>query len=124
MPKLIRKNTRLVILQNGIGIENEIAETLRTNAIENFEIRYVYSPVWTTDWINEEAKNKLRNYGIAPPLKSSVDKKLLSQNPAQIFCPRCNSGNSELISQFGSTACKALYRCKECKEPFDYFKCH
>jgi ring-1,2-phenylacetyl-CoA epoxidase subunit PaaD len=87
-------------------------------------IKQQLSPAWSTDWMSEEGKEKLRNYGIAPP------------NPKQQFCssemflqevvtcPRCNSIHTELISQFGSTACKAMYRCMDCKEAFDYFKCH
>ena len=104
-------------------IEQEIISTLRTNGM-NPVIKTVYSPVWTTDWINDSAKEKLRAYGIAPPEKSSMDKNSLAVQPKIIQCPRCKSENTELISQFGSTACKALYRCKNCLEPFDYFKCH
>ena len=95
------------------AIENEIAAVLTENGIDNFEIKYTFSPAWTTDWMNEEAKEKLRVYGIAPP---SPKKK--------ITCPRCASTNIEMISMFGSTACKSLYRCLDCREPFDYFKCH
>jgi ring-1,2-phenylacetyl-CoA epoxidase subunit PaaD len=95
-------------------IESEILSTLRENGIDA-RIKTVFSPAWTTDWMSEEAKMKLNAYGIAPPMKSET---------RSVKCPRCNSSNSELISQFGSTACKALYRCKDCKEPFDYFKCH
>lgn len=71
------------------------------------------SPAWTTDWITEKGKKALFEYGIMPPSKKGV-----------IICPQCKSKKVELISQFGSTACKALYRCKSCLEPFDYFKCH
>jgi ring-1,2-phenylacetyl-CoA epoxidase subunit PaaD len=74
--------------------------------------------------MSEEAKEKLRAYGITPPGKTSLDKNVFSLFPKTISCPRCNSKNTELISQFGSTACKALYRCIDCREPFDYFKCH
>lgn len=104
-------------------IESDIVSTLKEKGIDA-EIKTIYSPVWTTDWISEEAKEKLRSYGIAPPEKTSLDKNSLSPHQKKIHCPKCNSENSELISQFGSTACKALYRCKDCKEPFDYFKCH
>jgi ring-1,2-phenylacetyl-CoA epoxidase subunit PaaD len=106
------------------AIENDIADVLRKNSIENFEIKYTFSPVWTTDWMSEEAKEKLRAYGITPPGKASLDKNVFSLVPKAISCPRCNSKNTELLSQFGSTACKALYRCVDCREPFDYFKCH
>ena len=106
------------------SIENEIALILRTNAIENFEIKYTFSPAWTTDWMNDRAKEKLRAYGIAPPEKSTSDKSVLILQNKIKNCPRCGSENTEMISAFGSTACKALYRCKNCGEPFDYFKCH
>lgn len=105
-------------------IENDIVTLLKEKGISEVEIKMVYKPVWTTDWLTDEAKEKLRIYGIAPPEKSTSDKSVLSLNPKTIRCPRCNSVNTSLISQFGSTACKALYRCNDCKEPFDYFKCH
>jgi ring-1,2-phenylacetyl-CoA epoxidase subunit PaaD len=104
-------------------IENEIISTLRNKGIDA-TIKTVYSPAWTTDWINDSAKEKLREYGIAPPEKNSIDINSISLHPKKIHCPKCNSLNTEMISQFGSTACKALYRCKDCREPFDYFKCH
>lgn len=106
------------------AIENEIAGILQKNSIENFEVRYTYSPAWTTDWLNDHAKEKLRAYGIAPPEKTSADKSVLSLQQKIKTCPRCHSTNTEMIAAFGSTACKALYRCKDCGEPFDYFKCH
>jgi ring-1,2-phenylacetyl-CoA epoxidase subunit PaaD len=99
------------------AIEKDILSLLKENGIDA-KIKTVYSPSWTTDWMNDEAKEKLRVYGISPPDRN--------QEPGtrNVKCPRCNSSNTELISQFGSTACKALHRCKDCKEPFDYFKCH
>lgn len=106
------------------AIENDIAAILRKNEINNFEIRYTYSPAWTTDWLTDEAREKLRKYGIAPPEKASADKNVLLLQQKVKSCPRCGSVNTEMISAFGSTACKALYRCKNCGEPFDYFKCH
>ena len=106
------------------AISNEIVAILRDNGIENVEIKTVFHPVWTTDWLSDDAKERLRVYGIAPPEKASADKNLLVAEPRKIHCPRCNSLHTEMISQFGSTACKALYRCLDCKEPFDYFKCH
>lgn len=78
------------------------------------------TPAWTTDWIQEEAKEKLRRYGIAPP---NADNGCGGSNKPKA-CPHCGSENTELVSQFGSTACKSLYRCITCKEPFEYFKCH
>ncbi len=87
------------------------------------------SPPWTTDWIGEDARQKLRDYGIAPPqegaagdLASARAARLSGSAPA-IACPRCGSTDTERVSQFGSTPCKAAYRCKACLEPFDYFKC-
>ncbi|MEM7068469.1 MAG: 1,2-phenylacetyl-CoA epoxidase subunit PaaD [Pseudomonadota bacterium] len=86
------------------------------------EIRRVVSPAWTTDWITPEGRDKLKAYGIAPPAKASNSVRSLF-GETQVQCPRCESTETEKISEFGSTACKALYRCKTCKEPFDYFKC-
>jgi ring-1,2-phenylacetyl-CoA epoxidase subunit PaaD len=104
-------------------IEDDIRIKLKEIGIDKVEVELVYAPAWTTDWISEEAKEKLRAYGIAPPQHSSVDKKVLLGKERVIKCPLCGSTHTEMISQFGSTACKALYRCLDCKEPFDYFKC-
>ncbi|MCC6690521.1 MAG: phenylacetate-CoA oxygenase subunit PaaJ [Bacteroidia bacterium] len=104
-------------------IENQISAALKAEGINEVQIKMVYSPPWTTDWISDEAKEKLRQYGIAPPEKSTMDKGILLGKNKQPACPQCSSINTSMISQFGSTACKALYRCNNCKEPFDYFKC-
>ena len=88
------------------------------------EVQEQLAPAWTTDWISEEGREKLRAYGIAPPVKGTADKGVLFGESPQINCPRCGSTDTKLISQFGSTACKALYQCQNCREPFDYFKCH
>mgnify|MGYP000300614131 FL=1 len=104
-------------------MENDIKAVLKQNGISDLKITTVYSPAWTTDWIPEEAKEKLRKYGIAPPEKTTEDKSWLTGKSKIILCPRCKSKNTKLISQFGSTACKALYQCQDCLEPFDYFKC-
>lgn len=85
-------------------------------------IQTVLSPAWTTDWITENGKQQLKAYGIAPPVGKSFDQAYLED--IIVPCPQCNSTHTVLVSQFGSTACKALYKCEECKEPFDYFKCH
>ncbi len=83
------------------------------------------SPAWTTDWMSDTGKEKLKAYGIAPPQhKQAVCTPDSFQQEEAIQCPRCNSYHTRLVSQFGSTACKALYQCNDCKEPFDYFKCH
>lgn len=105
-------------------IEDQIKEVLHENKIESFVVKSVLSPAWTTDWITDEAKQKLEDYGIAPPEKGSPNKSLLDPfGPKDIRCPHCKSKNVKMVSQFGSTACKAHYKCIECLEPFDYFKC-
>ena len=96
-------------------IEDQIKEILYANGVSLVDVKMTYSPAWTTDWLSAEAKLKLKQYGISPPL-SSID------TVSFIQCPNCNSFNTEVISDFGSTACKGLYRCNDCKEPFDYFK--
>jgi len=104
--------------------EDDIINALKSKGINEIEVNMVYSPAWTTDWMTEVAREKLRVYGIAPPIKGSQDKGILfSSGPKVVKCPRCNSSNTSLKSQFGSTACKALYTCDDCLEPFDYFKC-
>lgn len=104
--------------------EDDIVKTLHDKGIENVEIKMVYSPAWTTDWMSDEALQKLKDYGIAPPVKGSHDKGVLFENgPKIVECPQCGSKNTILKSQFGSTACKSLYQCQECLESFDYFKC-
>ena len=105
-------------------IEDQIKEVLHENKIESFEVKSVLSPALTTDWITDEAKQKLEDYGIAPPEKGSPNKSLLDPfGPKDIRCPHCKSKDVKMVSQFGSTACKAHYKCIECLEPFDYFKC-
>jgi len=104
-------------------IEKDIVRTLAENDYEDTIITTVLSPPWTTDWLSDEAKEKLRCTGIAPPQEASTDKKTLFGNETKILCPRCASNNTEKVSEFGSTACKAHYKCSDCLEPFDYFKC-
>lgn len=104
-------------------IEDDVRKKLTENGFTNITIITIYSPPWTTDWITTEAKEKLRKYGIAPPENTTEDKSWLTGKIKSIACPRCKSQNTKLISQFGSTACKALYQCADCLEPFDYFKC-
>lgn len=103
-------------------IKDQIREILSLHGISNLKIELTYSPAWTTDWLSQEAKIKLKNYGIAPPTHSSCSK--LVNVTETVTCPRCNSKHTSLISRFGSTACKALYKCDDCKETFDFFKCH
>ena len=103
-------------------IATNIRMALLQNSYKNFVVIQQLSPAWTTDWMSEKGKEKLQAYGIAPPAGNTRDKNNL-EHPA-VACPLCRSINTKLISQFGSTACKALYQCLDCKEPFDYFKCH
>jgi ring-1,2-phenylacetyl-CoA epoxidase subunit PaaD len=90
---------------------------------DNVEVKSTLSPPWTTDWLTPAARRKLREYGIAPPEEGSSDKSLLFGKPRVVACPKCGSEDTRLVSEFGSTACKAHYQCKACAEPFDYFKC-
>jgi ring-1,2-phenylacetyl-CoA epoxidase subunit PaaD len=104
-------------------IERDIVSKLKEKGFEKVEIKKRLSPAWTTDWMSEDAKEKLRKYGIAPPEKTTSDKNILMGRIKNIVCPHCGSEDTEMVSQFGSTACKALYKCHRCLEPFDYFKC-
>jgi ring-1,2-phenylacetyl-CoA epoxidase subunit PaaD len=105
-------------------IRMDIRLKLIEKGYRNVSIEQQLSPAWTTDWMSEHGKEKLRSYGIAPPnpKQQFCNQELFSQEV--VACPRCNSYHTEQISQFGSTACKALYRCLDCSEAFDYFKCH
>ena len=105
---------------NMIALEIELA--LEREGFVRPKIRTVLSPAWTTDWMSEEGRQKLRAYGIAPPQAASSRRALFGAQA--VACPQCGSENTELLSEFGSTSCKALWRCKSCREPFDYFKCH
>ncbi len=107
---VIRMNIRLALIENGF---------------KNIKIKTVLSPAWTTDWMTEEGKRKLKEYGIAPPnAQQQVCTPDVFQKEEAVQCPQCNSYRTKLVSSFGSTACKALYVCEDCREPFDYFKCH
>lgn len=87
------------------------------------KVELVLSPAWTTDWITPKGRQALEKYGIASPLEAEADKVALLGNKKLVKCPQCGSLNTKLISQFGSTACKAFFQCEDCQEPFDYFKC-
>ena len=106
-------------------ISMDIRMKLIENGYKNIKVNTILSPPWTTEWMSEKGKEKLKAYGIAPPNPKQIvcDTKLFAESEA-IQCPLCNSYSTKLISQFGSTPCKALYQCQKCKEPFDYFKCH
>ncbi len=104
---VISMNIRLALIREGFT---------------SIKISQQLSPAWTTDWMTQSGKDKLKSYGIAPPVSKTFDRNYLEN--LVVECPLCHSKNTRLISQFGSTACKALYQCLDCKEPFDYFKCH
>lgn len=112
-------------------INLDIERALIEKGIEKLRLERQLSPAWTTDWISDEGREKLKAYGIAPPVDGTAIDGLLRQRVERlsgrsnltIACPRCGSANTEKISQFGSTPCKASYRCTDCLEPFDYFKC-
>lgn len=106
-------------------IAMNIRLALAEHDYKNVTVTTVLSPAWTTDWMTEEGRQKLKAYGIAPPNpKQQVCNDKLFAAAEAVQCPHCNSYHTTRISEFGSTACKALYQCKECNEPFDYFKCH
>jgi ring-1,2-phenylacetyl-CoA epoxidase subunit PaaD len=103
----------------GVGIRM----ALLSHGIKNIVIEPQLSPAWTTDWMTEDGKRKLKEYGIAPPNRKAFQPLgLFEEDP--VTCPRCGSETTELVSQFGPTSCKALYRCLTCFEPFEHFKCH
>ncbi|MDX0853419.1 phenylacetate-CoA oxygenase subunit PaaJ [Sinorhizobium medicae] len=112
-------------------INQDIERALKEKGIENVRLERRLSPAWTTDWISAEGREKLGNYGIAAPIDGTAAEGRLMERiaghpggaPLTVHCPRCKSGRTEKISQFGSTPCKASYRCRDCLEPFDYFKC-
>ncbi|OUR92718.1 phenylacetate-CoA oxygenase subunit PaaJ [Flavobacteriales bacterium 34_180_T64] len=87
------------------------------------EVDLILAPAWTTDWITAKGRKALEDYGIAAPLKVDADKEALLGGKKLVKCTNCGSQNTKLVSQFGSTACKALFKCEDCQEPFDYFKC-
>jgi ring-1,2-phenylacetyl-CoA epoxidase subunit PaaD len=105
-------------------IATNIRMMLLKHGYRDVIISKVLSPAWTTDWMSEGGKQKLKAYGIAPPGGSTENADVLFAEPAKVQCPQCNSYNTVLVSEFGSTACKSLYKCRDCEEPFDYFKCH
>lgn len=112
-------------------INLDIEMALRARGVENIRLKRQLSPPWTTDWISGQGREKLRAYGIAPPIDGTAADgrlagrigKLAGTSKLTIACPRCGSAQTKKVSQFGSTPCKASYRCQECMEPFDYFKC-
>lgn len=110
-------------------IAESVSEALRAHGLEHVRIESRLAPAWTTDWMSEPGKAALKGYGIAPPVQQAIDISGLHAGirrraaPA-VSCPNCGSPHTQLTSEFGSTPCKALYKCLDCREPFDYFKCH
>ena len=104
---------------NAIAFDVEVA--LREAGFGEVLVKTVLSPAWTTDWLSEAGRRKLAAYGIAPPVGKASRRALFGED--QVPCPHCGSTDTERLSEFGSTACKALHRCRTCREPFDYFKC-
>ncbi|MGI9228269.1 MAG: 1,2-phenylacetyl-CoA epoxidase subunit PaaD [Gammaproteobacteria bacterium] len=103
-------------------IEQDMRTTLELNGVTDYTLITRLAPAWTTDWLSEQGRKKLLAFGIAPPVGKSGDKRALTGR-GTIVCPQCQSADTSMISEFGSTACKALYKCNSCQEPFDYFKC-
>jgi len=103
-------------------MEEDILSKLKDKGIDSARVELVLAPAWSTDWLSENGRIKLREYGIAPP-EHEIDKSVLFAEPTIVPCPKCHSRNTRMVSQFGSTACKALYQCNDCQEPYDYFKC-
>lgn len=111
---------------SGCPAMDEIADDIKLAFKQNgynAKVELILSPAWTTDWITAEGRLALEKYGIASPLSADADKEALLGNKKLVKCPQCGSMNTKLVSQFGSTACKALFQCDDCLEPFDYFKC-
>jgi ring-1,2-phenylacetyl-CoA epoxidase subunit PaaD len=104
------------------AIGDDIKAAFRKQGLEA-KVDLILSPAWTTDWITPKGRKALEDYGIAAPLNADADKEALLGDKKLVKCPQCGSLNTKLISQFGSTACKALFKCEDCLEPFDYFKC-
>lgn len=104
-------------------IELEIIRALDAAGFPDARVETVLSPAWTTDWMTDDGRRKLREYGIAPPARGAAGFRSALFGEDEAACPKCGSADTARISEFGSTACKALYRCRSCAEPFDYFKC-
>ena len=129
--KIINDEVEIIITPTYSGcpamdvISMNIRLTMISHGYKNVKIKQSLSPAWTTDWMSLEGKQKLKEYGIAPPNpKQQVCHNDLFAPDEAVQCPHCDSWHTHRISEFGSTACKALYQCDDCKEPFDYFKCH
>ena len=104
-------------------IRGSVIAALRAAGFERPSVVEVLSPPWTSDWLSTEGRQKLKHYGIAPPAEAVASPRQIWRHAPAVHCPRCDSEVTEELSHFGSTPCKALYRCKACLEPFEYFKC-
>jgi ring-1,2-phenylacetyl-CoA epoxidase subunit PaaD len=104
-------------------IERQIIEALEHAGVSPVKVTTVISPPWTTDWITPRGLKNLEEYGIAPPVRGTADKRALFAEAPKPACPYCKSPDTQMVSAFGSTACKSQYKCNSCLEPFDYFKC-
>jgi ring-1,2-phenylacetyl-CoA epoxidase subunit PaaD len=105
-------------------MKDDLIACAKSEGIENFRVDVSYVPAWTTEWMSDDAQKRLKAYGIAPPNSCCANPSCKSLNSSTVQCPRCDSRNTSLISQFGSTACKSLHKCLDCLEPFEYFKSH
>ena len=145
LPEVVKRGIKVITNAGGIHpqacaralakVADELGLQVRIAVVEGDDVRAALAhagidaqvvtqlaPAWTTDWMTEKGKQQLQAYGIAPPVGKSIDAAYLED--LVVPCPQCQSTHTVLVSQFGSTACKALFKCEECKEPFDYFKCH
>ena len=106
----------------GKQIEQDIRTALNDAGLSDARLTISLSPPWTTDWMTDEGRENLRQFGIAPPAAKASKRALFEEVPP-VACPHCGAEQTEQVSEFGSTACKALWRCLSCREPFDHFKC-
>ena len=104
-------------------IRRSVEEALKNAGVGDFTVTQVLSPAWSSDWISEEGRRKLASYGIVPPDRSVSSMREVLRGGRPVACPRCHSTDTQCLSEFGSTPCKALHRCRACLEPFEYFKC-
>ena len=104
-------------------IRRTAKNALQAAGLDDVEVSHVLSPAWSSDWISEEGRRKLRDYGIVPPERTVSNLRDILRADHPVACPRCQSVDTERLSEFGSTPCKALHRCRACLEPFEYFKC-
>ena len=105
-------------------IRADIRTALAAHGWHDVEVRTELAPAWTTDWMSEDGRRKLREYGIAPPERRPSGPVLVPLGPPRLTCPQCGSSDTEEVTRFGSTSCKSMWRCRVCREPFDHFKAH